>query len=163
MGYFKDETLVVDIPADKAQQVFEKITGEYGKIIREDYNIKPFTGTIKDGSFSIIPNLPGLSVKLKGTFESEGMGKTRINISGSLLVGRLIVLVFFLVCLLPIGGLIGGLMFVEDGSLVGLCMIGVLALITAAITYSVMKFPRSCYNLAILELMRKMDNHELVL
>ena len=164
MGLFKKESILVDVPVDKAQAVFEKITGEYGKLVRESYARFPFTGTIKAGKFSMTPNLPNMAVKLKGSFASEGIGTTRITIEGRLVVGKLLFAILIGAILLPSFIFIVYMLFSDEGMIgpsFGVAMI-VVAILSSAF-FAIFGFPNSRYRQSIYELMRKMDNHEVVI
>lgn len=163
MSMFKSYSILLDIPKDKAQAVLEKITGEYGKLIRENYELKPFTGTIKEKSFGIIPNHSSASIKLKGTVLAEGMNKTRLEITGQIL---LIKLVLFLFVGLSVAGMLMALSFtiiMTSNPVLGACTIFFPILIIWQLFYLILGHPKSDYNDAVYQLMRKMDLHEYVL
>lgn len=164
MGLFKKESIMVDVPVDKAQAVFEKITGEYGKLVRESYDRFPFTGTIKPGRFSITPNMPNMAVKLKGTFASEGIGTTRVTIEGRLVFGKLLFAILIGAVLIPSFAFIIYMLFTDEGMItpsIGVAMI-IIAILSSAF-FGVFGFPNSRYKQSIYELMRKLDNHDVVI
>ena len=163
MSLFKSYSILLDIPQDKAQAVLEKITGEYGKLIRENYDLKPFTGTIKDKSFTLIPNLSSASIKLKGSVMSEGMNKTRLEIKGELLLLKFIA---FLFVGLSVAGLLMSLsvtILMTENPILGALTIFFPVLIIWQLYYLILGHPKSNYNDAVYQLMRKMDLHEYVL
>lgn len=163
MSLFKSHSLVLDIPKEKAHAVLEKITGEYGKLIRENYDLKPFTGTIKESEFSIIPNLSSTSIKLKGKISSENMTKTRLEIKGEFLILKFLA---FLFVALSVGGLLISLatvIIMTDHPLLGALTIFFPILVIWQLFYLIIGHARSDYNDATYQLMRKMDLHEYVL
>lgn len=164
MGLFKKESFLVDVSIEKAQAVFEKVTGEYGKLMRESYDKHPFTGTIKPGKFSIMPNLPNMAVKLKGTFASEGIGTTRVNVEGRLRFGKLFFAILIGATLIPSFIFIVYMLFSDEGMIapsIGVAMI-IVAILSSAF-FAIFGFPKSRYRQSIYELMRKLDNHDVVI
>jgi len=163
MSFFKSHSILLDIPKDKAQAVLEKITGEYGKLIRENYELKPFTGTIKENEFSIIPNHSSASIKLKGKISSESMNKTRLDIKGEFLIIKFFA---FLFVSLAVGGLLlslSSVIIMTEHPLLGALTIFFPILVILQLFYLIIGHPKSNYNDATYQLMRKMDLHEYVL
>lgn len=163
MSMFKSHSILLNIPKDKAQAVLEKITGEYGKLIRENYDLKPFTGTVKEDGFSIIPNLSSASIKLKGKLSSENMNQTRLEIKGEFLIMKLIAFVFVT---LAVGGLLislSSVIVMTEHPILGLLTVFFPILVIWQLFYLVLGHPKSDCNDAIYQLMRKMDLHEYVL
>lgn len=164
MKIFPEHTFIVDIPQSKAQAVIEKITGEFGKLQRDDFNVKPFTGTVKESSFRIAPNNPNTSVRLRGTIQSEGMSKSRITVKGSMHIGRIVILLMIAIPLCSLVGTAIGISIMDqevNGVIItiimGLLLLGTIVMIGSA------KYPGDQYDRAVQELIRKLDIHDLVL
>ena len=164
MKIFPEHSFVVDIPKERAQAVITKITGEFGKFERDDFRVKPFTGTVKEGAFRIAPNIANTSVRLRGKIESEGIEKTRITVNGKMHLGRIMIM---LLIAIPAASLIGTLISLSfmDQEANGVIMtIGLVILVAALISIiGSAKYPGDQYDRAVQELMRKLDIHDLVL
>ena len=163
MSIFRSHSILLDIPKDKAHAVLDKITGEYGKLIRENYDLKPFTGTIKESNFSIIPNLSSASIKLKGTISSENMNKTRLEIKGEFLIIKFIAFIFVA---LALGGLLlslSSVVIMTTHPVLGMLTVFFPILVIWQLFYLMIGHPKSDYKDATYQLMRKMDLHEYVL
>jgi hypothetical protein len=164
MSLFKTHTVVFDVPIDKAQAVLEKITGEYGKLIRDSYDKHPFTGTVTKEKFRLIPNLPGASVKLKGTIQSEAMNKTRMEVSGTLMFIKVFLFLFVGITMTAFFSFLIYMFFTAEGfGAITLVLLFLPALFLSAIFFKIFGFPKSNYNNSLYVLMRKIDNHEVVI
>ncbi|MFT4602249.1 MAG: hypothetical protein ACI857_002435 [Arenicella sp.] len=163
MGFFKTHSIICDLPIDKAQAVAEKITGEFGKFVRESYDRYPFTGTVKEGKFSMMPNVQGNAIKLKGTIQSENMNQVRIDVEGHFMAMKFILFLFISIPILIMAGMLVSTMIIVDHQWIGLLAIFFPLLFIAHLFFRILGQPKSDYDEHVYELMRKMDRHELVL
>lgn len=163
MKFMKPYSFSINCSSETAHAVLEKITGEYGKLVRENFDIKPFTGTIKKESFKLIPNLPNESFKIKGNFYAEGSNQTKIEVNGSLLMGKLILAAVF-IGLFGISFIMLVGVLISEGSIIagiGVLIIGLTIIISSFQAF--MGWPISRYNEFVHHLIRKLDNHKLTL
>jgi len=151
MSLFKTHTLLFDVPVDKVQEVLEKITGDYGKLVRDSYDKHPFTGTVTDKKFRLIPNLTGASVKLKGSIQSEAMNKTRMEISGTLMFIKVFLFLFVGATMLSFISFIIYMLFTVEGfGAITFVLLFIPALILSAIFFKIFGYPKPDKSLAIL-------------
>jgi len=163
MGFFKPHTIVCDLPIDKAQGVMEKITGEFGKFVRDSYDRHPFTGKVSDKSFTVMPNRQHNAIKIKGQITSENMNQVKIELKGQFMISRLILFLFIALPVLALTVLLISTVVLSTEHLIGLVAIFFPILFIAHIFHVILGQPVSDYNEHVYELMRKMDRHELVL
>jgi hypothetical protein len=163
MGFFKPHIIVCNVPIEKAQAVMEKITGEFGKFVRDSYDRHPFTGKINDKSFTIMPNRQHNAIKLKGKINSENMNQVRVEVKGQFMVSRMILFLLIALPVLALTILLISTVVVSTQHLIGLVAIFFPLLFLAHIYHLILGQPKSDYNEHVYELMRKMDRHELVL
>jgi len=163
MNLFKTHILFFDVPVDKVQEVLEKITGDYGKLIRDSYDKHPFTGTVTKEKFRLIPNLTGASVKLKGSIQSEAMNKTRMEISGTLMFIKVFVFLFVGITMLSLFAFLIYMLFTVEGfGAITFVLLFVPTLLLSAIYFKIFGYSKSNYNDSIYILMRKIDNYEVI-
>jgi hypothetical protein len=163
MPLFKPHTIICDISPEKAEAVISKITGEYGKIIRESYDLKPFTGSVKEKKFKLIPNHSQASIKLKGSIQNEGLRSTRIELTGHFLTGKLLLFILLMGSVGLALGIISVTLLMTESVLFGSLSIFFPILVVWQLYHLVLGYPRSQYNQASYELMRKLDLHEYVI